>query len=434
MIFSVPFRYLFLSVFILSFVPAALRAQELQSRVFGFDDELVIGDIKFNPFNYIPPPMHWGSFKVSPKLDLEQKYTDNVLATETQQQSDFVTRVIPSVKVSKELGRHKAGFQGRASLQKAWEQTSEDIHDFYLGGAALLEGTHSLKFPVFASYQLEHTARENQRVDYSELTVHPVESTLGQVQAGFVLKPNRLSLQMLGTYQQRRYKNDSFIAGGEAVFDDRDFDTLKLDAEIAYEAQANWRPFIKFTGGRDAYLRRSYLTASNSYSGLERSNDLKRVLIGSDFNYKGLVYGEFGVGLENRNYDNPLIESVSIVSVSNKINWEPIEKAKLTLNLFQGTSEDNIISAGIKKSVAGLLMDYELQHDLFLRGNLLYQNENFVDSTRVDKTYGAGVELKYFLTPNFHLGGGYNYGMRDSNQAGSSYNQNSFIFKVTGAF
>ena len=78
--------------------------------------------------------LHAGGFVVFPRLDIRERYDDNIFATENDRASDFATLISPSISVESTWSRHGLGLQAFGVFTRFAEHGTEDSEQ---GGANL---------------------------------------------------------------------------------------------------------------------------------------------------------------------------------------------------------------------------------------------------------------------------------------------------------
>jgi len=190
---------------------------------------------------------------------------------------------------------------------------------------------------------------------------------------------------------------------------------------------SGWTPFIKTEFAKEDYINEA--KGANS-----RDNNLIRSLIGTAFNYKGLVKGFLSAGYETRTYSDDAVDDADGLTLQGQVRWEPQAKTRFTLDLSRETYEDNIIIAGITETYAGLEMQHEIQKDLFGKIAFSYKDEEFQDVDRTDKTFETGASLVYIINPHLQLGADYTYATRNSSAIGLDLDNNIFMLRATAAW
>ena len=317
-----------------------------------YDDSTSKGQfLESSPYNVQPIPYKWKGFLLFADLVLENKYTDNYLVTEENVQSDYSTLARPHFKLERDWNRHYFLLEGQGELIKSYENEDENVENYSLGASAQLEATHALEFPVAAFYSLDYQERSNRRE--TSISKTPLRVETKRFLIGMDYNPNRLSLALMGKYEQIRLENNSLlVGGGEFITEDRDVNLTEVSGSVSYDFRPNWSPFLNLTFQDLDYVRRDF--DGTDFNGITRDNKGLQVLGGLNFNYKDLIYGDFAAGWSRRKYSDPSIQQTSGLSLKADIGWHPIKKSKWNLQLSRAVREDNLITSTIEELSVGL--------------------------------------------------------------------------------
>ena len=390
---------------------------------FGFRTRFGRGtkDSNFDPFAYKGEPVKFGSFLMFPNITLKQGYNDNVLATQNNTRSDFVTVFAPELLIQKQFGRHNALLELKNETIRYWDETDENVENYSALFQANLEAKRGIDIPISLEYRNGFLDRRDQRrASVNQLTVKPLQNTSFQAETGLIYKPNRLLLSLLGNYRQGRLENERTFAGNTLIRDNRDVDAVGFIGRAAYDVSTGFAPFIEATYQQEDFINER--AGANS-----RDNDLFRVLLGSSFDYRGLLTGYLGVGYDMREYSDSNVDDTDALSIDGNIVWNPTAKTRVSLNLSRATFEDNQIAAGLTETVIGLEGRHEIMRDTFARAFVKYDEDEFDSINRTDETTNIGGELLYIIGPHLQIGADYTYTHRDSTVNGLGLD-NSVVF------
>ncbi len=405
-------------------------ARDMTAEPFGFRAQKPngYGEDNVDPFKYRGNPIKFSSFLIWPNLTLQQEYNDNVFATQAAHKSDFTTVLKPSLIIKKEMERHEFILSLDAELRRYWDLNNENVENYSTLFEANIEPSHTTHIPLLLSFRDGHIKRNGQRrTSINDLSVTPLRVRSYEFETGVVHKPNRLGLSLLGNFRRAELENNRLFTGQALIRDNRDINTIKATGRISYELPTNWEPYAELTLADDNFT-------NEAPAAITRNNNLVRLLLGTLFNYKGLVYGFVGAGWEKRTYDSNAIQSAKGLSLDSKITWEPQAKTTVIFDLSRQTFEDNEIIAGITETITGLELRHELQHDLFIKLMGSYENEDFSNSTRKDDTLNTGVGIHYISGPHLQIGAEYNYTQRNSTIPGLDLDNNIFMLRAKAAW
>ncbi len=405
--------------------PQNTYAQENTAEAFNFRTPRpdAKGTINTDPFLYRGNPIKFHSFKIYPNITLQEEYSDNVYATENNTQNDFATVVTPKVIIAKDLLKHRFLVSLDAEIRRYNKQNSENIENYRAQLDTNFELVQGLNIPFKLDYKDGHIRRLLQkRQSINDLSITPLSVRSYELETGINYKPNRMGVSVLANHRRALFENTALRNGSVSIRDNNNVDTTTLTTRVSYETPTQWEPFAELSIAHDNFT-------NEATGALTRNNNLYRLLTGSFFDYKGLVYGYFGIGAESRKYNNSAISSINSLSLDTKITWEPQAKTKLIFDLSQETIEAEEIRAAIIKTDAGIELQHELQRSLFIKLMGGIENDNFDAQSREDATIQMGAGINYISSPRLQVGADYFYTTRDSTTRGLDLENNIFMIR-----
>ena len=376
--------------------------------------------------DFRPAPVRWRGFTLYPLLVVEQSYNDNIFATQTGTQSDFVTTVAPSLLVQKEFGRHNASVLIEGDINRHWSEKDENTENFRTRFNALIEMLHDIVIPVELSYSTGHEKREQNFS--SNFATEPIGFRTFAGALGLSYNPNRLSLSLVGRYADTAFEDGQNAAGQAVIRSDSDRRTTELETRASYDILPNHKPFLSFILGTTDYKNRDF--QNGSFSGLSRDSTHVSVLAGWELAYKGLIEGYLGGGYTMRDYDDSTIKDIDSAKVAGSLAWNITKLATLNLGLRHQISEDSTVSQGIVLTQGRIGLDYEVLRNLAVQAYIDRALAEYEESVREDKLLSTGVGLRYVLSPRLSLSADYNFKARESSQPGLDYDRNLFMVRL----
>ena len=374
-------------------------------------------------------PIHAGSFFISPSLTLEQQYDTNVFASQTDEQTDFVTLIRPSLQIQKQIRDQEFGLSLSSDIQRFFDETAENIENYRAEFRSRLIATRKLALPLGLSYRVNHRQRRQERS--LEQSDAPLRYKDFRAEAGVEYTPNRLTLGLYGSYSNSRNDNGQTGNGAILVREDGDFDRYAAEARILYNTQTNWSPYAQLLVSQNDFKNRDF--DGVGFNGLARDNFLIRARAGVNFDYKGLVIGTLALGQESRRYSDRNVSDINAFSAEANVEWKPREGTSLVFNLTRETDEDNEVNNGITETNASLALDYELLKDLFLTSSFEYENSEFETGNRTDDDYSLSLGVEYIINPRLSISGEVIQNKRESSNEGADFDQTVFLTRLTGS-
>ena len=411
-------------------LPCVATAQDYKDEAFGFRAPKPggYGSVNVDPFLYRGNPVHFNSFLIWPNLTLQQEYNDNVFATDTAEQDDFATVLKPAVIIKKEFNRHEVLLALETEIRRYWDFSSENVENYSASLEADFEAAHTTNIPFRLSFRDGHIKRNSQRyLSPNNVSVTPLRVRSYEAESGVIYKPNRLKLELTGNYRQGELENNSLPTGQVLIRDNRDVDVITGTGRISYEMPANFEPYLELSYGDENYT-------NQLPSAITRDNNIIRILLGSFFDYKGLIYGFIGAGWEERSYDSNRIQNANGLTLDSKLVWEPQAKTRISFDLTRNRFEDNEVIAGITETAGGIELQHELRRDLFIKLMGSYEAEDFNGSSREDNTLRTGIGFNYISGPHLQVGADYHLAIRDSTVTGLDMENNIFMIRAKAAW
>lgn len=399
---------------------------------FSFKDETLNNDqeIESDPFNYRKPPIKYKGLIIQGDLSIEQAYNSNIRAEKDNTESDFITTISPRLLMQKNVSRHSFFIDTTADVKRAFDISDENTEDYTATFGADLEAYHNLRMPIRAGIMQNH--RDRRSITSGTKTTTPIEIDTKFVNGGIAYNPNRVRVAANVQYAEQRNANNTFLeTGAQSVFEDSDVDITTYDLNLSYSLRTSFRPFLNLRFENSDYLRLTF--ENGSFSGNNRDNDYLQGLVGTIFNYKGILYGGAAIGIDSRDYDDETIDDTSNLSFVLNTNWVPYRKSRFNLSLSQSNVEDNQVTSGYDSTMINFSYARELQQDFYSQVSLGYHLQEFSSINRTDDNYLAGLKLKYFLNSRMQLGAEYLYNKRESSIETNGYEQNEIMLRLTGA-
>jgi hypothetical protein len=173
--------------------------------------------------------------------------------------------------------------------------------------------------------------------------------------------------------------------------------------------------------------------ARNAYDTGSLDSDTYTTVVGSTFEIRRLIRGNAYVGYKERVYDSGTIGSYGAFTYGIDAAWYPMEVLTVKLSGKQdfsdsafvgtngvvGTSPLSIVNV---QTVQGQI-DYEVAEQVILSAVAGYENDNYLNTSRVDGITKVGADLRYLVRAGASLDLLYLYSTRQSNVVGFSYDR-----------
>ena len=380
-----------------------------------------------------PPPsdelgLRWGGLLIKPQLLVSETYDDNIYATDTNTESDFVTALRPSVEITLPDSRHELTIKGDYEFRKYLDNDNEDQHNLGASIEGFLKGADWLKIPFAAFWKNKHEERADDLT--VQLSDDPIRMDTLEARTGIEIKPGRLALGILGHYGKERYEDGfSTVNSAQVIRRDGDRDWMKAEAYTAYDLSNNHRIKLSGTIGERNYENRNF--QGGGFNGPLRDSQTWGATAGWHFAFAGLK-GHLTGGMEEYNYDSAAINDIDEIVLSGLVSHNFNDKTSFNLTFGRDIYEHpEIVNPAIRNQV-GVYLDHKLGESFLVAAGADYEYLEFDSLARDDETWKLRALADYFLTDNFALGLEYIYSQRDSSVLGADYDRNQIMLKARG--
>ncbi len=385
-----------------------------------------------------PKGIRHGSFILFPDIIYSLDYTDNIFATESNTQSGFVSEIIPSIFANSDWNKHALNFSAFALKSTNHEFSSEDYTDWNVRADGVIDISRDSSLSLGASTGIEHVPRS------APDDTRGVEPTAYDKHSFFTRYSHR-SGRLVGVIKlnlaRREYRDVDAIRLGRPVtldLSDRDRTETRLKLRIGYRHIANEQVFVSIEGiDRDYDSRRTF-------SGRDQSSTGVKFLLGSSFDYHGIILGEVAIGYRTHDYKQPS-EDIHAPVAEASVRWNVTDLTTVNFNLEEQVQEAlDLFFSGYSATTASIGLDHELRRNLVLDLTLGLTRNNYVGiepADRNDKIFYLAAGSRYRINRHLFFNTRFTHEERKSNlefgPAESSrfdFSQNLISFQLQAQF
>ena len=375
-----------------------------------------VGERNFE--QYTADGARFGDFKVFPKLELTEEFTDNVYAVADDRRSDYLTIVSPSVNIKSDLPRHEIDLSAVADFTEYARYSGEDTAHVNVTGQGKLDVSREDWFTLSATYDHGYEPRSSPDPSQGK-TPTPVDNT--SVKLAQVYRPGRLWVTVDGQYQRLDYGDVYTSTDSVLAYHLRDRDIYSGGVRVAYELMPGYFAFVESRANDRIYDSLSAVGQNRDSHGFEER-------VGATFELTGKLRGDIFAGYLVQNFKSPTFSSVTGAAFGAGLTWNATALTTVTLQA-QRTVEDTIDSGASSyvASMAHLTVAHELRRNIVLSlDGGLDVNEYQGDGT-LQHVYDGGTKIAYKLNKFAYLGGVYHYYKRYSTLESEAYSENRLM-------
>lgn len=371
-----------------------------------------------------PLGVHLGSFMLFPTMGVSETYNDNIYLTDTGTVDDFITVFSPAFNLNSNWNRHSFNFGASADIGRYASNSSENYEDYNVHTGGTLDITRRSKLSAGLAYSKLHEERGSPDAANG---ISPTEYDLATADTSFRQNFNRVNVTVGGSVKNYNYHDVTLSGGGISNQDDRDRNEYEGSIRLGYEIVPQYEAFVKTT-----LNKRSYISSVDD-NGVNRDSDGYVIDGGVRIDLTGKAFGDVFAGYRSQSYDDPSLKSVSGLDFGADLTWNATSLTTAKLGVTRSTEESTQSGAsGYISTVYRVSVDHELLRNMLIGGSASYTTNDYKGISRSDDITGFGVYSKYLMNRYLYLSVGYDRANRNSNVAGSDYDDNKFMVKVTG--
>lgn len=387
------------------------------------EDDDVVNVRETTAPEYAPDGMRFGQFQYLPKIEVEETYDANIYRTNTNEETDFITRLKPSALLQSDWKNHKVQFVALGDFGFYQDNDTEDYQDYTLQA----KGRYDILYDTYFDAMLRHSHLHEDRSSPNDANGNePTELDINTARVGFTRELARLQLFTHAQVQDLEF-DDTFANGLTINNDDRNRTQQEYQIKLAYEFQPNYDIFTRYT-----YNIREY----DSTGATNRDSTGNQIEIGTSVDISGKAKGEIYAGYLTQDYDN--FEDVDKFNYGGEVLWNVTGLTSLNALIEREVKETTVTNASsFVRTRYRLDADHALMDNLLLNGSLQYIEDDFMTTgatSREDEYYGGGVGLEYYLRRGLAVNMEYDYIERDSTVSSENYNNNLVSVSLSYAY
>jgi len=372
-----------------------------------------------------------GDLRFLPSVNVSQAYDTNIYTTEDNETADYLTRVIPQVKIETISLPYSLELNGK--LEQVW--FADETQNHYLNFGASAKYRYRLDsdttWDAFASIARLHEMPGDDEAD----------------PAGDASEP--LPVNALRAHMSMRKEFDAFNMGFNLSprmgVSNRDYISVRAqDGTMLDQGGRSRGEFM--TGGRfgfraskttEVFFDGEYTPRGYKRDGLiARDSDGWHGLAGFKYKPSDAFLVEMAAGYMARDYKADVYDDIHAPDLALRASWNYAPESKVSLAYNRSINEVTEFGAGgsvvddVKLAVTQQLLE-DVSAKIEGRYRYAdYHGGNGADNgteDRADEYYGLSFGLQYNMTERTSLHADYTFGRNSSNESDAEYTQNVFL-------
>lgn len=368
--------------------------------------------------DYDPLGIRVRGFLIYPSTTIQGAYDDNILATNDDEEDDYIFTISPRIAVRSNFPRHSLNFGVQSDVGRYVDHTNEDFWDFGANLGGRLDITRDNRLTAAAAVGRAHESRDDPEDPGADVTDEPVEYYFFTGQLGFEQDFNRFNIGLLGTFDRNDYNEET----PDVNEDERDRNLFGGRLRTGYFISPRINAFVQ--GG----VVREQRDASNR-SG--RDNTVYSVAVGTAIDFTAVLFGEVYAGWSLQEYDESDFDSEDGLNYGVNMTWNPTALTSLRLSGAGGFTPSDVGSSNLESRI-GLRVDHELLRNVLIGGQIRYTRDDFQNASgRVDNRIDVGPDVTYLINRHLSVGAGYVFTKQYSDENDEEFSRNVVSLRLT---
>jgi hypothetical protein len=348
---------------------------------------------------YDPLGMRFGGFDLNASLDLGLESTNNVLASDTNEQDDIIYHVAPEARLSSHWSRHALSIAAGVDSQSYDDTSDADVTTGFVRANGRLDVGTDTDINLTGGWQHDAEPFTNPDAVPGQERVEYDHSDLA-VTAGHTFNRVRIAATAATT-------SYDFEDANGVDQDRRDFDEQSFTGRIEYAVSP--RLFIV---GQATTDNRDFDNDPGN------SSDGQTYLAGVRLNLTDLMVGEVTAGAFKRDYDGPAGD-VDGTAVAANLEWYITQLTTLTFDASRNVQDGGASTSDpYVASTYGVRADHELLRNVLLNGAVRWGNLEYENIDREDKTFYGELGVTYLMNRRVALSAQYRH--EENNSSGTA--------------
>ncbi len=379
---------------------------------------------------YDPLGIRLGDYFLFPRVELDEGFNDNIFATPSGKQSDWITTLAPSFDFLSNYPDKAIDLSAGAAIGRYADHSSENFDDAF----GSLSGRYDFTAlnHLLGGFSVDRLHEPRTSPSSPGNAAEPVSFTVYTGNVGVSQTGTRIGYEADEVVTRWEYEAPPAIGGGFVAQDDRNETGYETALRLSYEFVPDFEAYVRGSGNHQQYDH-----AAGNGIPIRTSNGY-RIDAGMRLDLTGVTYAEFYVGYLDQIFQSSQFGSIGGLDFGASMVWNfsTLDTAKIGAVRIVNNANAEVVgiatSPGYLATVATASLDHELLRNVLLNINVSYEIDDWKGIDRTDKVPGLGAGVKYLLNRNVYLGLTYTFSRRISSGAAQTtpYSQNIVLLRL----
>lgn len=360
---------------------------------------------------------------LTPALDVDLEYDDNIFQSEDNEKDSLVTRVAPSFEFAAERERTRATLSYGGNYSFFANSSDDNVDNHIVRTGLAFTGARS-SLDLFGSFARSSDPRGTGPSDglgdvaARRIFTEPTESDTWSWGANASFQPGgRLGLTLGYGFSDLKYQNFRQFTR------ERDRQTEQFSLGLDYVLTVKTSAIVNLSRAKTDYD----FTPANGNS---LNSDQDRITAGLRWEATARTTGSVQFGWQEKDFDDPARGKVDGFTWDASIDWAPKTYSVFTFSTGNTFTETDNVGSAKEVSTVGVSWSHGWSDRLGTTTGLQYAEEEFKDFARTDDFYRFTLEFDYDFRRWMTLGGGVKISSRASDVDAADYDRNIVFLRA----
>lgn len=394
-----------------------------QQVVYSGQDIIVVGaDVSLRPHpRYDPLPIHAASFNIVPQVSTSLNYNDNVLAQNSNRQSDAFVVVRPEVTIGSDWSRNSLNLDLYAQKLDYAKLTSENVTTYGGTGQANLDVAHNIQ--IVSQFSGQHLSENlaslgsfrgaTRASTFNQLSAQvSANLTMGDVlfqTTGSIERLVYQPVQAQGGIASQNYRDMTLTSGQQAV-------TYNFSPSIGLVANAQY--------SHSGYDFKPGSAGFDPLFNLDRDSHEVQFNGGVNLALNNVIFGTVQLGYYHLNYNDLRLRDGSGLNVAVNMLWNPTPLTSVSLFADRRNSPSaSTTVAGNSRHDFTVKVNHELYRNVLLMTSATYSTYKPNGPGNSGTEVAGSMSARYLFNTRLSATASMNYSARDTSDTSIRYHQ-----------
>jgi len=381
---------------------------------------LFLGCLCISSFTVLAESFPIAGFDLSPNLNVQEKYDTNILSSESNVKSAFVTVVSPSIYLNAHRSNSQYALSYRANAADYLNNQTDDYLDQRLQANLKLFFSRQSQINTKAKYLKLHQDRGTGfSQGFGSRITQPDEYNVKQISTLFTYGTNKSTGRI-----------EIGISGFAQRYENRD-EIVKLSNRNHINSHAIFYYRVRPKTSLLFELKNTEVDYRIESSTPSLDNTEQRLLLGGTWDITSITKGIVKFGMLRKEFRSGERNTFTGISWNIEAHWRPLTYSKFNIKTSRKTEETLGTGDYIESKAAAIIWRHTWHKQIGTRTSATIRKNKFRPTTHAEGIWSLGFHFTYKMRRWLEIGTGITHIERLSTQFGLDYQRNILMLEIS---